>query len=134
VTVGRVALFVGCLLAFAACSPAGALSLSEGNNTRSYTVKVGGRVTVTLHNTYWATPTSSEPGVLAPQGDVTTISPGLGEGGCPSIPGTGCGSVTRVFVAKKAGGATITSSRRVCGEALACSPPQRFTVVVTVDS
>ena len=130
----RAVIILLCFVFFPACSPSGSLALSERNNTSSYTVKLGGRVTVTLHNTYWASPSSSESDVLAPECDATTSSPGYGTGGCPSIPGTGCGTVTRTFIAKKAGGATITSTRKVCGEALACSPPQRFSVVVQVVS
>jgi hypothetical protein len=40
--------------------------------------------------------------------------------------------VTQTFTAGKAGTTKVTATRTTCGEAMACSPPQHYSVTVRV--
>lgn len=90
---------------------------------------MGDEIDVTLHSTYWSLDPPSNPAVLVTVGQPAYQHPS----DCPSIPGTGCGTVTQAYRAAAAGSSTITASRQSCGEAMACGPDQsRFAVAVTV--
>jgi hypothetical protein len=79
-------------------------------------VHKGDQVTLALHNTYWT--------IGAAHGKVLQTAGGQQHTharmqGC--IPGGGCGTVTRSFVAAHEGRAGITASRTTCGEAMRCT-------------
>ena len=97
-------------------APAGS-PVTEADNGRSLTLHVGSEVTLVLHNLYWQISKSSDPGVLALVSGPTYSA----AGSISCIPGTGCGTVTTVFRALTAGQATVTASRKSCGEVLACT-------------
>lgn len=75
----------------------------------------GQRLRVVLHSTYWEFKPTSDGAVLhlvaAPQ-----VAP---KSGC--VPGQGCGTVTAVYVARRAGTATVKAERTSCGEAMGCT-------------
>jgi hypothetical protein len=99
-------------------SPGSAGAVVLGALSRGTTVQVarGETVVVRLDNTYWTIDGGSDLAVLAPQGDQST-SPSA-----DCLPGVGCGTVERRFRAVGPGVSTITASRTVCGEAMACQP------------
>ena len=115
-------------------SPPTALShasytLDDASNGTTITVNLGDEITVTLASTYWTIASPSNQTVLVPQGAQQT-SPGAS---CPRIPGTGCGTATRSFLAQAAGTSLLSAHRTACGEALACTGAQgswQATVVV----
>jgi hypothetical protein len=91
-------------------------------------LRVGQRLRVVLHSTYWAFRSVSDSGVLhlvlAP-----TVAP---KAGC--VPGQGCGTVTAVYVARSVGKSTVKAARTSCGEAMGCTADAgsyTLTVVVT---
>ncbi|HZQ84507.1 MAG TPA: hypothetical protein VFA83_06705 [Acidimicrobiales bacterium] len=85
------------------------------------TLRPNQRLDVVLHNTYWRFGPAAAPSVLSAQGD-QQFHPG--GPGCPSIPGTGCGTTNEVFKALAPGTAVVTADRTTCGEALRCTPDQ----------
>ena len=111
------------------------VTLTEDDNGHSVTLHPGQRLQVILHSTYWTFDGGTDTSVLARQGD-TQFHPGTpGRGGCPSFPGSGCGTAVQEYVADGPGTSTVTASRTTCGEALLCQPDQStWTVDVTVVS
>ena len=108
----------------------GMMTVSESANGTTVTLRTNQRLDVLLHNTYWRFGPSSSSSVLASQG-AQRFHPG--GPGCPSIPGTGCGTTDQVFKAGSPGTAVISADRTTCGEALQCTPEQshyRLTVKV----
>lgn len=108
----------------------GSSTLTDASNGTSITVARGSQVSVVLNSTYWSIAEPSNASVLVAQGSQQAAPGGPG---CPKIPGSGCGTVSRSFLAQSAGTATLSASRSSCGEAMACSPAQstwRATVVV----
>lgn len=99
-------------------SVAGRVFVGERDNHKVVKVGRGSIVTVVLHSTYWAF--GSPPGrrVLAQVAPPTTSPRPPGAGGC--VPGQGCGTVTAVYRAARAGTAVVRASRVSCGEALRC--------------
>ena len=93
-------------------APATADESSDGG---TITLRPGQRLLVTLHSTSWklATPTST---VVRLSG-TPKAKPGAD---CPSIPGTGCGTLTAKYVARRAGTSVLAAHRDSCGEALRC--------------
>jgi hypothetical protein len=98
-----------------------ALRLTDADNGRSITAAVGSLITVVLPSTYWHVMPPTDTNVLAMHGqpEVTAGGPG-----CPSIPGTGCGTVLVTFAALAAGSADVVANRSSCGEALRCTGDQ----------
>jgi hypothetical protein len=93
----------------------------------SVALRVGQRLRVVLGSTYWRFDPLPANRAVEPAGSAT-ITP---DPHC--IPGGGCGTVERRYVAVGSGRATITASRTGCGEALACAPARRhFVLTVTV--
>lgn len=104
-----------------------AVSLDEHAARTIVRVGTGTTVLVRLHSTYWSTPASSDPRVLAPTGPAGS-TPG---GTC--VPGGGCGVSAARFTAAGPGTVHVTAHRTSCGEAMACAPAQRdYDVTVTV--
>ena len=108
--------------------PGHTAKVDEAANGATVNLARGDHLEVTLHSTYWQFNGSSDQAVIAADGNPRT-GPGSN---CPTYPGSGCGSVTQTFTAGKAGAAKVTATRTTCGEALACSPPQRYSVTVHV--
>ncbi len=101
----------------------------DSDNGANLALRVGDRVEVSLHSTYWTIDGSSDSHVLAAEG-AAVVSPA--QGGC--VPGGGCGTVAMWFDVVGAGSATVTASRASCGEALACTGNQgsyKITVTAT---
>jgi hypothetical protein len=92
------------------------------------TLHVGDRLEVVLSSTYWTFAPSSEPTVLAPDGQ-PVVTPQIR--GC--VPGQGCGTVTANFTADTKGTAQLAATRTTCGEALPCTPADsHYEVTITV--
>ncbi len=109
--------------------PAGhTVKIDESANGSTVQLTRGDHLQVTLHSTYWQFNGPSDQAVIAADGGPRT-GPGTN---CPTYPGSGCGTVTQTFTAEKAGAAKVTATRTTCGEALACSPPQHWSVTVHV--
>jgi uncharacterized protein YceK len=89
--------------------------LDEKSNAKTVSVHFGDTIVVTLHSTYWSfrPPTGN---ILQPVGP-----PSIGKGlNCPSIPGSGCGSVSMTYNVGKVGSGGIAAHRDSCGEAVRC--------------
>lgn len=90
--------------------------LSETANGTAVSVQVDGVVIVTLNSTYWQ--------LSPPHGtarfDVLSAPRAQPGPSCPSIPGSGCGTVTATYRATSAGVAVVAAHRDACGEALRC--------------
>jgi hypothetical protein len=115
------------LAALSACAssggqPAGGhpstVSLRQADQGRRITVTTSSTVIVRLDNTYWQFHAPAASGVLRFLG----VSVHRGSGG---VPGSGTGTVVARYRAVGTGQAVVSASRRVCGEAMACSPSQR---------
>jgi hypothetical protein len=103
------------------------LVLDEHAARTTVHARPGTPVLVLLHSTYWSTPASSDPGVLAPRG------PGGSTPGGTCVPGGGCGTSSAGFSALRPGTSRVTAHRASCGEAMRCRPGQGdFEVTVTV--
>jgi len=111
------------------------VTLTEDDNGHTVTLHPGQHLQVILHSTYWTFDGGTDTSVLARQGD-TEYHPGTpGRGGCPSFPGSGCGTAVQQYVADGPGTSTVTASRTTCGEVLLCAPDQTtWSVDVTVVS
>jgi hypothetical protein len=94
--------------------------LSEAANGTAVSVQVDGIVIVTLNSTYWQ--------LSPPHGtarfDVLSAPRAQPGPSCPSIPGSGCGTVTATYQATSAGVAAVAAHRDACGEALRCAGTQ----------
>jgi hypothetical protein len=97
-----------------------AVQLGDNAKGTTTTVAVGSTITVVLNSTYWT--------INSPTGPVLVASgppvPHPGQGCGPTIPGSGCGTVTLVVRAAAVGASELTAQRVSCGEALRCSPDQ----------
>jgi hypothetical protein len=113
-------------LASAATSPR---TVSDGANGQSVTVRVGTTLRLVLHSTYWRMLGSSAPSVLAIAGSPRYASrPG-------GVAGSGEGTVTATFTARRPGHARLSAYRASCGEALRCTPSRgSFSVEVVVSA
>jgi hypothetical protein len=109
------------------------VTVSEADNGHAITLHRGQRLQVILHSTYWTFDGGTDTAVLVRQGD-TQYHPGTrGKGGCPSFPGSGCGTAVQNYQADGAGTSTVTASRTSCGEVLMCTPDMgTWSVDVTV--
>jgi hypothetical protein len=100
----------------------------ETQNGGTLTLVRGEQLRVVLHSTYWEFAPVSDDRVLRLVAGPT----GAAGGGC--VPGGGCGTVTATYQAVATGSATITASRRLCGEALRCRPDQASFILSVVVS
>lgn len=122
------------ILVLAACGSTGPqlqeVAAGDAQNGQSVKVHVGDVLRVTLDQTAWTFAPSSDPAVLAEQGD-QVVSPAP-RGAC--LPGMNCGVTTARFKALKQGTATVNASRLSCGEARRCVGAEgmyQLTVVVS---
>jgi hypothetical protein len=87
----------------------------------------GERLRVVLGSTYWSIKPSSNSRTLSMIGSPKVVP----QSGC--VRGAGCGTVTAMFKSLAPGTATVSASRDVCGEDLACSKANgTFNVFVRV--
>lgn len=101
----------------------------DSDNGSTKELRVGDRLEVGLHSTYWTIKGSSNPQVLLAEGPVVVSS---SRTGC--VPGGGCGRVAMIFDVVGAGSADVTAARTSCGEAMACTGSEgsyKITVVAT---
>ncbi len=110
-------------------------TLNENSANKTYAVKVGSHLTLTLHSMFWSLSPSAKNSGVSQVGAVLAkpILPGpSAPNGC-GLPGMGCGTQTWNFVAKKSGTYVIAASRTSCGEALQCTGSQGvYSVTVRV--
>jgi hypothetical protein len=99
----------------AATRPLPVVQVGDARDGGTVMLHVGQRLRVVLHSTYWAFKAVSEPSVLRLTA-APTVAP---KSGC--VPGQGCGTVTAVYVARRAGTATVKAERTSCGEAMGCT-------------
>ena len=91
------------------------MTVDEHANGTSVRLATGDHLVVVLHSTYWQLPAPQE-GVLVVTGaPVAQPTPG-----CSRIPGTGCGTATANYVARRAGRTELVAHRDSCGEAKRC--------------
>jgi hypothetical protein len=110
----------------------GGMTISEAANGTTITLHAGQRLTVLLHSTFWTFAPANAPAVLAAKGKARYQS---GGSGCPTFPGSGCGTVTQSYKALGAGTATVAAERTSCGEVLRCTEDQsHYRVTVRVVS
>ena len=103
--------------------------LDETANGSTIQTVPGHVIAIALHSTYWQIDGSSDLSVVAQDTEPTTTP--APPGTC--LPGVGCGVVLVSFTALQPGTASVSASRTLCGEALACRPDQRtFSVTVIV--
>jgi hypothetical protein len=76
---------------------------------------VGDHLVVVLHSTYWQLPAPQEGVLVVMSAPVAKHIPG-----CSRIPGTGCGTATATYVARRAGSTELVAHRDSCGEAKRC--------------
>jgi hypothetical protein len=101
--------------------------LTDRSNGTTLHARVGDTITVVLHSTYWqlADPGGGE--LVA----ATAPSAAPGGDGCPTIPGTGCGTLTAAYRVASTGSTHIDAERESCGEAMRCTGDQgRWSVTV----
>lgn len=103
-----------------ATPPASAVAASEPSAGRTYQIRRGDRVVLSLHSTYWHI--APPDGRILTQTGAQTVIPAPA-GTCR--PGIGCGTVQATFIASATGSAELTASRTTCGEAKSCLPGQR---------
>jgi hypothetical protein len=104
--------------------------LRDDANGKIVDVTVGTTLDLILSSSYWTVAGSSAPAVLRQDGSSKVLPrPST----CPHMPGLGCAPLETQFTALVSGTASITASRRVCGEARGCPPnEQNFAVTVVV--
>jgi len=100
-----------------------ALLIADSANGKTFKVKSGSIVKVTLNSTFWNFQSSTNlSGSETPT--LTAIMPGPTAPANCQLPGMGCGTVVWKFKAGKPGRANFVASRTTCGEALRCSAKQ----------
>ena len=105
-----------------------ALQIADSANGKTFKVKSGSIIKVTLNSTFWNFQSST--GINGSETPtMTAIMPGPTAPANCQLPGVGCGTVVWKFKAGKPGRANFIASRTLCGEALRCSAKQsKFTV------
>jgi len=103
------------------------VTATDKDNGHELRVRGGQRIRIVLSSTYWNFQGSSDSTVLRAEG-AAQVSP---QPGC--VPGAGCGTATATYRAVAPGRATVTATRRSCGEAMGCaSGNDRYTLTVVV--
>lgn len=96
------------------------LNVDNRDNGHTITLHQGQRLHVVLYSTYWTIDGGHNRPIRVT--DNQAFFPDRTSPGCPA--GSGCGYVSRDFLATSPGNGTLTASRTTCGEALRCSPAQ----------
>jgi len=101
-------------------SAASVVKISESGNSKTFSVKSGSTVEITLHSTFWIQKSTIN---LKPMGapTITAIMPGPSAPANCQLPGMGCGTIVWKFIAIKKGKASFVATRTSCGEALRCT-------------
>lgn len=105
--------------------------LDDSSDGHTVHVRVGDTVAVALRSTYWQLPVPTGGELVA------TASPAASPGGngCPTIPGTGCGTASARYRVATTGRTTLIATRQSCGEAMRCTGSQgRWSVTVIASS
>ncbi len=104
----------------ASAAATGTVTVDERMNHQTLTVHRGDRIELVLHNTYWSIDQAHRKALKT----ASTQGTQQGKPGPGCRTGSGCGTVTRYFVAQAAGNGWLSASRTTCGEALHCSTDQ----------
>ena len=108
-------------------SAARTVHVGFADDGRTVHVHPGDLVEVRLHSTYW-TFASPRGDTLHPRKPIVHAAPIR-----KTVPGSGAGTVTAGFDARRRGRATIVAVRRLCGEVLRCVGGRgRFRIFVVV--
>ena len=98
--------------------PPRSVNVDERANGQTITVHRGQSLHVVLYSTYWTIDGGHNRSVRT-----TGEQQFVGDTHSPGCrPGSGCGQVSRNFLATSPGVGTLTAARTTCGEALRCSP------------
>ena len=104
----------------AEANAASPLTISEPANGKSYLLKPGSSIQITLHSTFWNFGSVSNlSGSETPT--ITSIMPGPTAPAKCQLPGMGCGRVVWKFKVGKSGKSQFIATRTSCGEALRCT-------------
>jgi predicted secreted protein len=119
-------------LSITSAQAASVVKITESGNGKSFSVKAGSEVQITLHSTFWSLKSISN--LVGSQTPVmTAIMPGPTAPANCQLPGMGCGTVVWKFKASKTGKASFVAIRTSCGEALRCTAKTgRFSVLFKV--
>jgi predicted secreted protein len=96
-------------------------TVSELQNGRMISVRLGSNLNISLHSTYWYFDTVKNLQQVKQSTVIPTLPGPSAPAGCQH-PGTGCGTVQWFYKATKKGIASFTARRTSCGEALRCTP------------
>ena len=123
---------IAVLFLVAACGTAApsARTVAVHSSGRTVTLRVGDRLVVTLGSTYWHPAAAQPSGVL---NLVNTRTAGVPLSSHTCVVGQGCGTVTVVYQAVRAGHVVVKATRTVCGEAMLCVGTAAKLFTVTVD-
>jgi hypothetical protein len=129
------AIAIAALLFSDVASASGRISVNESSANKSYKIKVGSTITMTLHSMYWSLTPLASNAALKSKGDPvqSPIMPGPNAPAGCGIPGSGCGTQVWKFTATKAGVTQLAATRTSCGEAMQCTGDQgKFAVTIRV--
>jgi hypothetical protein len=111
-------------------TPALVTSIDENYNHKTVTLAQGTMLVVILNSTYWNFADGMYNHVLQQVGAGETSPCAMGT----SVPGSGCGFVSREFLAANPGSTMVVASRTSCGEAMGCTGNQgSFSVTIVVN-
>lgn len=94
--------------------------VTEADNGRTLSLKVGWILRIVLHSTYWQFGNPSNSAVLVPLGQPVYTADQSGS----CVAGQGCGTAVARFRVVGRGRSVVTASRTVCGEAVQCTANQ----------
>jgi hypothetical protein len=113
----------------AATKPLPVVQIGDARDGGTVSLRLGQKLRVVLHSTYW----EFKPAASAPVLHLVSAPVVAPKAGC--VPGQGCGTVTALYVARRAGSATVKAERTSCGEAMGCTGGAGgYAVTVTVGS
>jgi hypothetical protein len=98
----------------AATRPLPVVQVGDRRDGATVALRVGQRLRVVLHSTYWEFKAVGSPVLHLVRAPVAAP-----KSGC--VPGQGCGTVTVLYVARAAGTASVRAARTSCGEAMGCT-------------
>jgi hypothetical protein len=101
-------------------SAAATLKISEAGNGKTFSVKAGSAIEITLHSTFWNEQNISNLKSIGTP-NMNAIMPGPTAPANCQLPGMGCGTIVWKFTAAKPGKASFLATRTSCGEALRCT-------------
>jgi len=111
------------------------MSVNESSANKTFKVRVGSTVTMTLHSMYWDLTPLAASASLKSNGDPvqTPVMPGPNAPAGCGVPGSGCGTQVWKFTAVKVGVTQLLATRTSCGEAMQCTGDQgKYMVTIKV--